>query len=131
MEERTVRTDIAGLAKLINVPNTTLSARWEHRTDHGGASLAAVMQVEPSDVKNILNTSRKLDLQTPTDLDDQTARLLMPSRMAGSSPGTGLKLSGVNVDPSLFVNDRKSGLLNGKAVVLVGEGLVFVSLYTM
>ena len=131
MGERKLRTDIEGLAKLINVPNTTLSARWEHRTGHGGAFLAAVMMFGPSDVQNILETSRKLDVQTPTDLDDETARLLMPSKMAASPPGSGLKLEGVSVEPSLFVNDKKSGFLNGKVVVVVGEGLVLVSLYTM
>ena len=89
------------------------------------------MKIEPSNVQNILDTSRKLDVQTPTDLDDETARLLMPSKMAASPPGSGLKLTGVSVDPALFVNDKKSGFLNGKAVVLVGEGLVLLSLYTM
>lgn len=130
-DQRKIRTDIAGLAELINVPSTTLSARWEHRTGHGGAFLAAVMTIEPTDVQNILKTSRKLDVQTPTDLDDETARLLMPSKMAARPPGSGLKLEGVSVDPSLFVNDKKSAFLNGKAVVLVGEGLVLISLYTL
>ena len=92
--------------------------------------ISEVMTLEPSGIQSILDTSQKLDVQTPTDLDDETARLLMPSKMAARPPGSGLKLTGVSVDPASFVNDKKSAFLNGKAVVLVGEGLVLVSLYT-
>ena len=131
MTEQRIRTDVAGLAQLINLPKDPVSVRWERRSRHGDSSLAAVVEMQAVDMESVLKSSRRLDVQTPVALDAETARLLFPAQVATRESDAGFKLVGISIEPSFFVNEKKSGLLNGKAVVLAADKLVFVTLYEM
>ena len=89
------------------------------------------MEIKLPDIQAILKESERLDVQTPFAIDIETARLLFPARFSREVTDGSVRLEGINIAPSAFVNEKKSGLLNGKAVVFASEGLVFLSLYEM
>ena len=131
MPERKVRTDVDGLAKLINLPDQVESVRWEHRKTKGGSSLVAVITVGRSAVESLLGQAKRLDLQSPVKINGATSGLLFPGGLGKQASGSELELHGTNVDPGPFINPKKSGLVNGIASIVVENQFVYLSLYEM
>ena len=131
MAERKVRTDVDGLAKLINLPDQVEGVRWEHRKTKGGSSLVAVITLGHSALESLLGQAQRLDLQSPVKINSTTSALLFPGGLGKQASGSELELHGTNVDPGPFINPKKSGLVNGIASIVVENQFVYVSLYEM
>ena len=126
MPATSVRTDIPGLERLIDLPKQVASVRWEYTRAHGNGSLVAVLRLGPSEIETLLRDSPRLDVQSPVTIDPR----LVGDDAVTPTPSSN-QWSGVNIEPRAFVNPTKGGLLNGTATVIAGSGLVYLALYEM
>ena len=120
-----VRTDVSGLERLIDLPKNVARVRWERTQKHGDSSLVAVAWLSRSDVEPLIRESPKLDVQSPVTIP----RELLDAHETESHPSS--QWRGVSIEPRAFANPKKSGLLNGFAVVVADSGFVYVALYEL
>lgn len=131
MIERRIRTDVDGLAKLVNLPEQVESVRWEHRAAKGGSSLVAVLTIKKSALDRLLRSSTRLNVQTPIKLNKETSELMFPKGLGNQAAGQPVEIRGVNIEPGPFVSASKSGLLNGLASIAMDDSLLYLSLFEM
>ena len=127
MPATSVRTDIPGLERLIDLPKEVAGVRWEYTRAHGNGSLVAVLRLGPKEIETLLRDSPRLDVQSPVTIDP---RLVRDDADADATHPSN-QWSGVNIEPRAFVNPKKGGLVNGSATVVASHGFVYVALYEM
>lgn len=127
--------DIQGLEKLINLPFHPARVRWERSAPAQGGnwSLDAMLWFTIDDANAIANQSKRLP--GPVKLRRKVAQWL-PSPLRerysdGASDDVLVPVDGIAIEQTLFANPQKSRLLNGAALVLPEQGIVYLSLYTI
>jgi len=122
-----VRTDVQGLERLVDLPKEVARVRWEHIHKNNQSSLRAVVWLPRPGIESLLRESPKLDVQSPVTID--AALLGDEARRTGQEVSS--QWEGVNIEPRVFVNRTKSGLLNGVATAVADQGFVYLALYEM
>ena len=130
--------ELADLSLLISLPRTPISVKWmknpvsQHTTD---AALTILLKFSEEDYRYVVQNSTAFETKSDEILEQDTydtwiAPLNIES-ITAQPQGEYVALSNVSsMAPNLFTQAKKSPFIHGRLVAL-GDGFVFLSLYSM
>jgi hypothetical protein len=125
-------TDVATLARLVNLPFPPVAVRWETSERPGGNdwSLAALITLTPAQVAELARSARAA---APQEAVMATKHLTQwfPRASEARARASGEKFTRVRATVTDGASFHKSPLIHGQALLFEPEGLVYLSLFTM
>ncbi len=132
-----IETGIGNLDKLMSIPATPLEVKWQINEEHrsGNGSLQALFKFAKEDKKKIINESEVFDAIADDRISAEIYDGWLPEDakkgLIVEKTGDLYVLKQVNgLKANLFTQTELSPYVNG-SITLLGDGYIFVSLYSM
>lgn len=137
-EKPVIKTDIAGLERLINLPARPTHVKWSTSTRPGGNdwSLAAVLTFKAEDTHRLIASPEASPDGQFTVRRESFVNLFPPAVQDRYKAQLGagkaeVEMMGVQVPGALFAAPEKSPAIHGRALVLEEHNIVYLGLFTM
>jgi hypothetical protein len=125
--------DVATLAKFVNLPYPPLAVQWETANHPGGRdwSLAALIAMKPEEVNALVKSSPPL--RGPARVQAEHLARWFPAGLRDRPHADGglVEVDAVVAEATSFIAPDKSPLVHGDVLLFPKEGLAYLRLYTM